>query len=152
LALQAGSVTAPLSAATPQGIGPIVNLLDTQIALVEAEEGIAIIPSFGMPACRSRKVVVSQLINPVARFDFHMISAVAESCPRERMSSLPSSRAILLRGQVAQACSDLQKAGLAGGIFSNARSLSGHRSAVQENGGVPADPAIPRPRIITLRT
>jgi LysR family transcriptional regulator, carnitine catabolism transcriptional activator len=37
-------------------IGSIVNLLDTQIALVEAEEGIAIIPSFGMPACRNRKV------------------------------------------------------------------------------------------------
>jgi LysR family carnitine catabolism transcriptional activator len=55
-------------------IGSIVNLLDTQIALVEAEEGIAIIPSFGMPSCRSRKVVVSQLINPVVRFDFHMIS------------------------------------------------------------------------------
>ena len=55
-------------------IRSIVNLLDTQIALVEAEEGIAIIPSFGMPACRNRKVVVSQLINPVVRFDFHMIS------------------------------------------------------------------------------
>jgi DNA-binding transcriptional LysR family regulator len=49
-------------------IGPIVNLLDTQIALVEAEEGIAIIPSFGMPACRNRKVVMSQLINPVVRW------------------------------------------------------------------------------------
>jgi DNA-binding transcriptional LysR family regulator len=55
-------------------IGSIVNLLDTQIALVEAEEGIAIIPSFGMPACRNRKVVMSQLINPVVRFDFHIIS------------------------------------------------------------------------------
>jgi DNA-binding transcriptional LysR family regulator len=55
-------------------IGCIVNLLDTQIALVEAEEGIAIIPSFGLPACRNRKVVVSQLTNPVARFDFHLIS------------------------------------------------------------------------------
>jgi DNA-binding transcriptional LysR family regulator len=30
--------------------GLIVNLLDTQIALVEAQEGIAIIASFGMPA------------------------------------------------------------------------------------------------------
>jgi LysR family transcriptional regulator, carnitine catabolism transcriptional activator len=46
-----------------------VNLLDTQIALVEAEEGIAIIPSFGMSACRNRKVIVSPLINPVVRFD-----------------------------------------------------------------------------------
>jgi LysR family transcriptional regulator, carnitine catabolism transcriptional activator len=51
--------------------GPIVNLLDTQIALVEAEEGIAIIPSFGMPACRNRKITTSQLIHPVVRFNSH---------------------------------------------------------------------------------
>jgi LysR family transcriptional regulator, carnitine catabolism transcriptional activator len=62
-------------------IGSIVNLLDTQIALVEAEEGIAIIPSFGMPACRNRKVVMSQLINPVVRFDFHMISRRGRELP-----------------------------------------------------------------------
>jgi LysR family carnitine catabolism transcriptional activator len=58
-------------------IGSVVNLLDTQIALVEAEEGIAVIPSFGMPACRNRKIVISQLINPVVRFDFHLISSRA---------------------------------------------------------------------------
>ena len=61
--------------------GPIVNLLDTQIALVEAEEGIAIIPSFGMPACRNRKITTSQLINPVVRFDFHMISRRGRELP-----------------------------------------------------------------------
>jgi len=62
-------------------IGSIVNLLDTQIALVEAEEGIAIIPSFGMPVCRNRKVVMSQLINPVVRFDFHIISRRGRELP-----------------------------------------------------------------------
>ena len=62
-------------------IGSVVNLLDTQIALVEAEEGIAIIPSFGMPACRNRKVVVSQLTSPVARFDFHLISSRGKELP-----------------------------------------------------------------------
>jgi LysR family transcriptional regulator, carnitine catabolism transcriptional activator len=62
-------------------IGSSVNLLDTQIALVEAEEGIAIIPSFGMPACRNRRVVMSQLINPVVRFDFHMISRRGRELP-----------------------------------------------------------------------
>jgi LysR family carnitine catabolism transcriptional activator len=62
-------------------IKSVVNLLDTQIALVEAEEGIAIIPSFGMPACRNRKVVVSPLINPVVRFDFHMISPRGKELP-----------------------------------------------------------------------
>jgi LysR family carnitine catabolism transcriptional activator len=61
--------------------GSIVNLLDTQIALVEAEEGIAIIPSFGLPACRNRKIVMSQLINPVVRFDFHMISRRGRELP-----------------------------------------------------------------------
>jgi LysR family carnitine catabolism transcriptional activator len=62
-------------------IGSIVNLLDTQISLVEAEEGIAVIPSFGMPACRNRKIVISQLINPVVRFDFHLISSRARELP-----------------------------------------------------------------------
>jgi LysR family transcriptional regulator, carnitine catabolism transcriptional activator len=63
--------------------GPVVNLLDTQIALVEAEEGIAIIPSFGIPACRNRKVAVSPLINPVVRFDFHMASPRGRELPPE---------------------------------------------------------------------
>ena len=62
-------------------IGSVVNLLDTQIALAEAEEGTAIIPSFGIPACRNRKVVVSQLVNPVARFDFHLISNRGRALP-----------------------------------------------------------------------
>ena len=62
-------------------VASVVNLLDTQIALVEAEEGIAIIPSFGLPACRNRKVVMSQLINPVARFEFHLISNRAKALP-----------------------------------------------------------------------
>jgi LysR family transcriptional regulator, carnitine catabolism transcriptional activator len=64
-------------------IGSVVNLLDTQIALVEAEEGIAIIPSFGMPACRNRKVVVSQLNSPAVRFDFHLISNRGKKLPPE---------------------------------------------------------------------
>jgi DNA-binding transcriptional LysR family regulator len=62
-------------------IGSVVNLLDTQIALVEAEEGIAIVPSFGLPACRNRKVTMTQLINPVVRFDFHLISNRGRELP-----------------------------------------------------------------------
>jgi LysR family transcriptional regulator, carnitine catabolism transcriptional activator len=61
--------------------GAVVNLLDTQIALVEAEEGIAIIPSFGLPACRGRKVVMSRLINPVVHLEFHQISNRAKKLP-----------------------------------------------------------------------
>ena len=36
--------------------GQIVKLLETKITLVEANEGIAAIPSFGRNACRNRKV------------------------------------------------------------------------------------------------
>jgi LysR family transcriptional regulator, carnitine catabolism transcriptional activator len=64
-------------------IASTVNLLDTQIALVEADEGIAIIPSFGMPACRNRKVTVSQLVQPVAHLDFHLISSRGKEIPPE---------------------------------------------------------------------
>jgi DNA-binding transcriptional LysR family regulator len=62
-------------------IGSVVNLLDTQIALVEAEEGIAIIPSFGLAACRNRMIAMSQLINPVVRIEFHLISNRAKKLP-----------------------------------------------------------------------
>jgi len=58
-----------------------VKVKINSVALVEAEEGIAVIPSFGMPACRNRKVVVSPLINPVVRFDFHMISPRGKELP-----------------------------------------------------------------------
>ena len=61
--------------------GVVVNFLDTQIALVEADEGIAIIPSFGLPACRNRKVVMSQLINPVVNLEFHQISNRGKKLP-----------------------------------------------------------------------
>jgi LysR family transcriptional regulator, carnitine catabolism transcriptional activator len=52
----------------------VFNYLDTQIAMVEAGEGIAIIPSFVLPACRNRKVILSRLINPVVNLDFSWIS------------------------------------------------------------------------------
>ena len=61
--------------------GPVVNLLDTQIALVEADEGIAIIPSFGVPVCRNRRVVMSRLINPIVNLDFSQISTRARKLP-----------------------------------------------------------------------
>lgn len=54
--------------------GQVVKLLETQIALVEAHESIAVIPSFGMRACRNRKVTMSALIDPVVNLDFYQIS------------------------------------------------------------------------------
>jgi LysR family transcriptional regulator, carnitine catabolism transcriptional activator len=61
--------------------GGVANLLDTQIALVEADEGIAIIPSFGLPACRNRRVVMSRLVDPVIALDFHQISKRGKTMP-----------------------------------------------------------------------
>lgn len=58
-----------------------VNLLDTQIAMVEAEEGIAVIPSYGLPACRNRKVVMNRLIHPVVDVEFHQISNRGRKLP-----------------------------------------------------------------------
>lgn len=59
-----------------------VNFMDTQIALVEAGQGIAIIPSFGLPAGRHRRVVMSQLINPIVNLEFHQISNRGRKLPR----------------------------------------------------------------------
>ncbi len=59
----------------------VVNLLDTQIGLVEADEGIAIIPSFALPACRNRQVMMSQLVNPLVDLDFYQISHRGKKLP-----------------------------------------------------------------------
>jgi LysR family transcriptional regulator, carnitine catabolism transcriptional activator len=62
---------------------PTINLLDTQIAMVEADEGIAVIPSFGAMACRNRKIVMSRLINPVVEVMFYQISNRGKKLPTE---------------------------------------------------------------------
>ena len=70
-----------------------LNYLNTQIALVEAGEGFAVIPSFGLPACRNRKVLVSRLVNPVVSLDFYQISNRGKKLPpgaEEFMSFLQS--------------------------------------------------------------
>lgn len=59
----------------------VVNLLDTQMALVEAGQGMAIIPSFGLPMARQRKVTVIQLVSPAVQLDFHQISNRAKPLP-----------------------------------------------------------------------
>jgi hypothetical protein len=42
---------------------------------------LIIIPSFGVPACRNRKVVMSRLIDPVVTLDFHQISRRGRAMP-----------------------------------------------------------------------
>ncbi len=63
--------------------GQTVNSLDTQIGLVEAGEGMAIIPSFGLQACRSRKVTMSELIEPLVTLEFYEISHAGKRLPEE---------------------------------------------------------------------
>jgi DNA-binding transcriptional LysR family regulator len=75
----------------------VQNLLDTVIAMVEAGHGIAVIPSFGLPACRNRRVVMSRLINPVVSLDFHQI--------HNRGRKLPSGAedfTVFLKGYIAR--------------------------------------------------
>jgi LysR family transcriptional regulator, carnitine catabolism transcriptional activator len=59
----------------------VANLLDTQMALVEADEGIAVIPSFGLAACRNRQVVMSPLVDPAVEMEFHQITQRGRSLP-----------------------------------------------------------------------
>ena len=75
----------------PRGDTTVVNSLDTQIALVEAGQGVAIIPSFGLPVCRNRHVSMSRLVAPSVRMDFHQIENAAAACRTARRSSRPFS-------------------------------------------------------------
>ena len=58
-----------------------VNALDTQIAMVEAGEGVAIIPAFGLPVCRNRNVAMTRLVHPVVTMDFHEIRSRGKKLP-----------------------------------------------------------------------
>jgi len=59
----------------------VLNYLNTQVAMVEAGVGVAIIPSYGQLACRDRKVVMSRLINPVVQLDFSQIRHAGRKLP-----------------------------------------------------------------------
>jgi DNA-binding transcriptional LysR family regulator len=61
--------------------GTVMNSLDTQIAMVEAGEGVAVIPSYGLPVCRSRQVVMTRLINPIVNLEFAQIRARGTQLP-----------------------------------------------------------------------
>ena len=59
----------------------VVNLVTTQIALVEAGEGIAVVPSYALPACRNRRVLMSRLIHPNVTLDFYQIRKRGRKLP-----------------------------------------------------------------------
>jgi DNA-binding transcriptional LysR family regulator len=61
--------------------GGVANLLDTQVALVEADEGAAVVPSFGLALCTGRNVVASRLVDPVVSLEFHQITQRGRTLP-----------------------------------------------------------------------
>ena len=71
--------------------GQTVNGLDTQLGLVEAGLGVAVIPSFGVMASRNRKVRVSKL-EPEVTLDFYEVSNREGSCHPKRLNSQHFSR------------------------------------------------------------
>ena len=62
--------------------GQTVNGLDTQLGLVEAGLGVAVIPSFGLMASRNSKVRVTKL-EPEVALDFYEISNRGRKLPPE---------------------------------------------------------------------
>lgn len=61
---EAGAASEPLR---------LLNQAETLIAMVEAGQGIAILPSTALPVCRTRRVVASRLVNPTVTLDWYHI-------------------------------------------------------------------------------
>jgi LysR family carnitine catabolism transcriptional activator len=59
----------------------VLSSLNTVIALVEAGQGVGIIPSFWLAACQGRAVAASPLTNPVVRLDFQQIRHSGRKLP-----------------------------------------------------------------------
>jgi LysR family carnitine catabolism transcriptional activator len=58
-----------------------LHYFETQIAMVEAGEGSAVLPTFCIPACRDRKVAMHPLTDPVVPIDLYRISSRARELP-----------------------------------------------------------------------
>jgi LysR family transcriptional regulator, carnitine catabolism transcriptional activator len=50
-----------------------LNRLDTVIAMVEAAQGVGIVPASALPVCRYRHVMMTRLVNPTVMVDFYQI-------------------------------------------------------------------------------
>ena len=59
----------------------VLNQVETVIAMVEAGQGIAIVPSVNLPTVWSRRVVMSRLINPTVHVDWHQIRSRGKKLP-----------------------------------------------------------------------
>jgi LysR family transcriptional regulator, carnitine catabolism transcriptional activator len=80
--------------------GQTVNLLDTQIGLVEAGLGVAVIPSFGVLASRNRKVRITEL-DPVVTLEFQEINNRGRKLPPDAIEF-----AAFLKAYIARRVSD----------------------------------------------
>jgi DNA-binding transcriptional LysR family regulator len=53
----------------------VVNYLETEIGLVEAGEGVTVVPGWARQVCRNRNVVVTQLVDPIVDVTLYQIHA-----------------------------------------------------------------------------
>ena len=51
----------------------VCNYVETQIAMVEARAGIAVMPTFAAPACRKRRISMHPLVEPVVSADLNWL-------------------------------------------------------------------------------
>lgn len=58
-----------------------LHYFETQIAMVEAGAGSAVLPTFCIPACRDHKVAMHPLSDPVVPIDLYQISSRARELP-----------------------------------------------------------------------
>jgi DNA-binding transcriptional LysR family regulator len=59
----------------------VFSQFETQIAMVEANAGVAVIPTFAVPACRHRRVRMQQLTDPVVPIELYCILARGRALP-----------------------------------------------------------------------
>ena len=59
----------------------VFSHFETQIAMVEADAGLGVIPTFAVPACRHRRVSMHQLVDPLVPVELYCILARGRQMP-----------------------------------------------------------------------
>jgi DNA-binding transcriptional LysR family regulator len=59
----------------------VLNYIHAIIAMAEVGEGVGIVPSCALPACRDQRIAMSRLINPVVPLDFYQIRHAGRKLP-----------------------------------------------------------------------
>jgi LysR family transcriptional regulator, carnitine catabolism transcriptional activator len=60
----------------------VCNYVETQIAMVEARAGLAVMPTFAAPACRKRRISMHPLVDPVVTADLNWLVNRGRKLPR----------------------------------------------------------------------